>query len=111
MKEDVEKRNQQRNRETIEQRCQQIAGNRDCHPPRVRTEIRQQPFVGRGIHLHGRREARGERRKKTGSGFHFAGWCSVPTSPLSPLASRNFYPRGGKSASGKITSSGVTTPR
>src|SRR5438552_11867007 len=45
MKQDVQKRNQQRDRETVEQRSKQVANDRDRHAPGVRAQIGEKPSI------------------------------------------------------------------
>src|SRR5438132_13792580 len=97
MKQDVQKRNQQRDRETVEQRSKQVANDRDRHAPGVRAQIGEKPSIDWRLHLI----------RVTVLG-RLAKLMRCPPS-LFPLPS-SLYRRGVSSASGRITSSGVTPP-
>ena len=45
VEEDVEERDQQRDRKAVEQRREQVACDRDRHPPRVRAQVREKPLA------------------------------------------------------------------
>ena len=50
MKQDVEERNQQRDRKTIEQRREQVADDGDRHAPGVGAQIREQLLIDWRVH-------------------------------------------------------------
>src|SRR6266568_293286 len=51
MEQDVEERNQQRDRETIEQRRKEVANDRDRHAPGVRAQVGEKPSIDWRLHL------------------------------------------------------------
>src|SRR5437016_3362006 len=89
MEENVEERNQQRDREAVEQRREKIRCDGDSHAPRVRAKERKQPAVGRHLPPRGWRQERERKDYFLGSDSAVEEGAAVPALILAQLGRVN----------------------